>query len=348
MKVPSFNKGLKSSDGSPAHQQPAFAVGIDYLSFTANAEQSALAWFSKERGSFYGVCLSHGEHEDLWAAAVVSFLFGQYVRIQPERRGFRHFYERHFRLQTDAGECGFIAFGGERQKGTFCVQLTGAGCAHVTGWAELAAKLQSGGCSITRVDVACDDFAGAHPLSKVVELHAAGEFTTNGRPPALGHQGWDDGSGETWYVGKNTGNQQLCVYEKGKQLGDKSSSWVRWEARFGNKYRTIPLDILTAPAAFVRGHYPALTWVAECAQRMVTHVKRAQAEFARALHWCRHQYGATLNLVRSHCHTRDDFARVVETLLRPSLPAWAAKLPHGYFSRSAAVQSLAAAKKEPT
>lgn len=353
----SFNKYLKGSDvachlspdfavaflpfGEDA-PPPAFALCIDYLTFTADLGTACNAWFTPEQAESYVSFIGWGQCEEIWAAHVLKTLFGDAITIQPERRGFRHFYEHHFRIQTDAGECGFIAFGGARQRGTFCVQLTGAGCAHVEAWADLQAKLASASATITRVDVAYDDFLGAFPIGLASKLHRQGKFTTNGRPPAICRQGWNDGSGQTVYIGKNTGNQQLCVYEKGRQLGDPSSPWVRWEARFGSKYRVIPLEILTQPAAFVRGHYPCLSWFGEHANRMETHVKRAKAQLVRALHWMRHQYGATLNLIRQHLPDSAEFGRVLEHFTRPKLPEWAASVPHGYFSRAHAVQSLAA------
>lgn len=339
--VPSCNTGLKSSKGA-APQEQGEAVCIDFLALSADAVcflRNALP----EQAPALERLLDRGELLDVWATAVLRHLFGDAVHHDGEVRGFRHFYDHHLRLKAGEAECGWIAVGGARQRGTFAIQLTGAGCAHVREWAELAAKLQSAGATLTRVDIAYDDFAGVHDVAECRALHAAGAFTTNGRPPALGEQGWSDESGWTVYVGKNAGNQQLCVYEKGKQLGDSASPWVRWEGRWGSKYRSIPVEILTDPVAYFVGHFPALSWIQATAKRMRTHVERAAANLKKSMKWARHQYGGLLEVLRRNSPSRDSFAVIVETLTKPRLPRWARELPHGHVTRPESVRRYQAA-----
>lgn len=344
--VPSCNTGLKSSTAAEGAGQDE-ALCIDFLALSADAVcfvRNALPDQSPALESM----LRTGKFLDVWATAVLRHLFGDAITHDGEVRGFRHFYDHHLRLKAGDAECGWIAVGGDRQRGTFAIQLTGAGCAHVTEWAQLAAKLQSAGARLTRVDVAYDDFTGAHSLAECRALYEAGAFVTNGRPPALGEQGWSDKSGWTLYVGKNAGNQQLCVYEKGKQLGDAESPWVRWEGRFGAKYRDIPLDVLLNPAAYLLGHFPALSWIDAVAARMRTHVERAAATLKKSIHWCRHQYGGLLEYLRRGCKDRESFARIVETLSRPTLPQWARELPHGFVTRPESVRQRLVALASPS
>lgn len=323
--APSSNRGLKSP-----YPEPSQAVAIDFLAFSGD-----LKCVLSNLGGYPHLalrCEDADKYGDQCAQVLFTHLLAAHapgLQLIPENRGFRHFYTRHYRLQTVEGaECGFIALGGERQRGTFAVQLTGAGCAHVGAWDALRDAFENlGAIKLTRVDVAYDSFDGAHSLDLARKLYADGAFTTNGRPPALKEMGWNDESGWTLYVGKNAGNQQLCIYEKGKEQGDKASPWVRWEARFGAKYRDIALDILTAPAAYLVGHVPAMDWIAATAQRMATHVKRAASNMVKAAYWCRHAYGALLGVVRRSTD-RETFADFCESLIRPGVPRWVDHVPH--------------------
>lgn len=332
--VPSANRGLKSTAEQVVEViETESALAIDFLTFTGdvvcvlrNIGRPDLA-DAYERGQALDFCMS---------ALYWHFLGdARPLLVDEEMRGFRNFYEHHRRIVIGDQVCGFIALGGERQRGTFCLELTGAGCAHVREWAQLRAKLESVGCRLTRVDVAFDDFKGRYPLSLCKKLHEEGAFTTNGRPPAFGTQGWDDDSGYTHYVGKNTGNQQLCVYEKGKQLGDKSSPWVRWEARFGSKYRDIAFDILERPGDFFLGHYPALSFIRAVADRMVTCIRRTASTFASSVRWLKHQYGALLNFLDSTADTDAQFRSRIRTLTKYKFPGWASDDPAVANSRHA-------------
>ncbi len=49
----------------------------------------------------------------------------------------------------------------------------------------------------------------------------------------------------------------MRIYEKGKQLGDPESPWVRWELELHNTDREIPFDVLLQPGRYVAGAYPA-------------------------------------------------------------------------------------------
>lgn len=338
--VPTANRGLKVSQLAEEAATAESSLCIDFLTFSGDVVCTLRnLGLPQSDQAFLEEAHETGDGIDQVAFSLAHAFFGGIVGIDVDKelRGFRNFYTHHVRLFSGDQQIGFVALGGERQRGTFCIELTGAGCAHIKAWAELRAKLESAGCRITRCDVAYDDFKGEHDLSHCEQLHADGAFTTRGRPPVLGRQGWSDQSGNTIYIGKNIGNQQLCVYEKGKQLGDPESPWVRWEARFGSKYRTIPMDILTAPADFFLGHFPALDFIRATARRMVTHVKRAASSLTRALHWCKHQYGGLLNLLAIKYPDPRDFGVVVESLTRKKIPGWASDFPHAAISRHAAV-----------
>lgn len=336
--VPSFNKGLKSSvqQTSTENAEPDTALCIDFLAFSAPLSDTLLHLDAEY--PYTSSALEDIDHNrEFVAAALLRWLksWAPNIVADGDLRGFRHFYDHHVRLSTIEGaQCGFIAFGGERQRGTWALQLTGAGCAHVMAWDRARQSLENIRAKITRLDIAHDDFKGRHDYALARRLADEGAFTTNGRPPVCEWiESTDEGAGRTLYVGKNAGNQQLCVYEKGKQLGDSLSPWVRWEVRFGSKYRDIPLDALCEPASYVAGHVPVMRdWIDATAKRMRTHVERAAASLSKALHYCRHQYGRLLHTLRNHIPDERAFVGVIETLGKSGVPKWAADIPHSFIA----------------
>lgn len=324
--VPSANRGLKSSGDHQAElsneEAPVLAI-VDFLTFTAQLSVLQPGEFgARLRAAAAGGCETSIELLCRYVLHAIAPASG--LVLDGQVRGFRNFYDRHVRILTPAGVVvGFVAMGGERQRGTFCVELTGEGCAHVTAWAHTKEVLEGWAAKLSRVDCAHDDREGRFTLGDVQAWYDAGKFTSRGRPPAIGYAGYSDGSGQTIYVGKNTGNQQLCVYEKGKQLGDPSSPWVRFEARFGSKYRDIPYEILERPWEFITGHYPALSWISEVSTRMETAVAKAAACWTASIRHAKRQYGAVVNAIFKVFPDPQEFGHAVGSILRrEKLPAW--------------------------
>lgn len=348
--VPSANRGLKSFKTLvPSLSQALELAHVDFLTFTFDAghlipeaSDATIAAVRAELLKEVGQISEAGRARLAWLVFdVLLSEFAPGLRLDDELRGFRNFYDNHCRILSDAGEvCGFIALGGMRQKSTVCVELTGTGCAHVMAWDSLRAKLEEVQGKLTRVDVAHDDYTGRFGLADALRWYNEGLFTSRGRPPAVQEMGWNDESGRTLYIGKNTGNQQLCIYEKGKQLGDKESRWIRWEGRFGSKYREIPFEILSEPAAFLVGHFPALAWISEKTSRMDTMAKRAESTLVGSLSHCRRQYGALLNLLKTSSPNRAAFWRLVEGLVRDRLPPWAFAVPAASEAFEDAIQAV--------
>jgi phage replication initiation protein len=348
--VPSANRGLKSFKTLvPSLAQALEVAHIDFLTFTFDAGRlvpdASTATIEAVRRE---LLKESGRAEEGARSRLAWLVFDLLLSdeapgltLENELRGFRNFYDHHRRILSPAGEvCGFVALGGERQKSTVCVELTGTGCAHVVAWDRLRAKLAEVSVKLSRVDVAHDDFEGQFGLSDALRWYSEGLFTSRGRPPAVQEMGWNDESGRTLYIGKNVGNQQLCIYEKGKQQGDTESKWIRWEGRFGSKYREIPLDILTDPAAYLVGHFPALAWISEKSTRMDTAKKRAETTLVGALSHCRRQYGALLNLLKTSSPDHGDFWRLVNGLVRDRLPPWAFAVPAASEAFQDAIQAV--------
>ncbi|MHB1271518.1 MAG: replication initiation factor domain-containing protein [Rhodanobacter sp.] len=274
------------------------------------------------------------------------------LAVEIERKGGRRGYVHHFQILTPTGEsCGDIAWGGERQMGTVSVELTGAACARIAAarpfaeaWGHVRCLLETVGAHITRLDIAHDDYDGVHDLAAAVEMYEAGAFDGAYRRPALNRQGWNDGSGQTVYVGKSTATRQLCVYEKGREQGlrdgDVGVEWVRWEARFNDRNRAVPLDALVEPWAYMVGEYPALCWISACMSVLRVAVKRTKANLAGSVRACRRQFGSLLGLITRN--QMDDamvgkFIRL--KLARASLPGWLNANPLGSASLGRAFAS---------
>lgn len=180
----------------------------------------------------------------------------------------RDFYLWTFVIGDKECQLGAVSFGGEKQRGTVSVYLTGMGCLHAAaGWekrlyAVLNEHKEAGyGPSLTRCDIAHDDLAGGiNPRHCPAIYHAGGFDRLHNRPLVSQAGNWigDDpnGKGLTFYVGTRHSSQLLRVYEKGKQLGDAASAWCRVEVQFSSHDRVLPLEMLVAPDEFFVAAYP--------------------------------------------------------------------------------------------
>jgi len=195
--------------------------------------------------------------------AEVRELFDGTVREFIHGRGI-HGYAESARCR-EGNVC--IAWGGNG--GTVFVDLPGDACARVRDWTMVRWWLETNHGWQTRVDLAYDDFEGVHNIDEAVERYRSGEFIAGGRPPRIKCIGnWIDEGGDqygrTLEIGKRGNGKQLVVYEKGRQLRPDlvpSDPWVRWECRFGNKDRVLPLDMVTRPREYFARAYPALEFV---------------------------------------------------------------------------------------
>lgn len=274
---PSSNTGQKSAQGS--HN----AI-IDFLTVVLPADKLEASGLTK---------LEH----------LLATVFGlrDAVRALPIRDKKWQFYNLSSVLVDRDGEMvGRIGLDGNGD--TVCVSLSGAGCKWVDQWWLVARELERLGGRITRCDIAHDDYEGERlSVSAMRELAQAGAFASGGRPPKTeyisdeGH-----GTGCTLYVGAK-GHKQLCIYEKGKQLGLPESKWVRAEVRLYAKHvegRTVPLDALVNPVDYLRGSYEALReFIGGGCTRIKTETRKAAATAQAMLNWLRRQCGKSLGLM---------------------------------------------------
>lgn len=208
--------------------------------------------------------------------------------------GFKESVTVYARHGSKTSAVGSIAFGGETQAGRWLFQLTGVGCQLVRDWEGMADLLESLGAKLTRVDLALDFLAGEYGVDDAVSLYESGEFQLGGRPPSTRVDGdWLGGEkGRTLYVGQAKNGKMLRVYEKGKQLGDKHSSWTRFEVQLGSRDRVIPMTALTRRDEVFAGCYPALAaMVAHAAEAIPTLQKSGETTLGHLLYHLRRCYG---------------------------------------------------------
>lgn len=239
-------------------------------------------------------------------------------RVRSRYNGYSECYQ--LLLHSGLGESEFLGWLGvsypsDNMKGRWCLHLTGAACEFLKPrhWACIYSECVPYDIKITRCDVCYDDYDGVHPVSEIKDLFESGGFITRGRAPKGKYiNGYGDG--DTFYVGRRESGKMLRSYEKGKQLGDFESAWVRHELELHCTDRTIPYEILLNPGAFLQGAYPvALGWLGYAAETIATYKNKSQVVFTVAMLYAKRQVG---RLVR---YCKDvvgyDVERVVEELI---------------------------------
>lgn len=203
---------------------------------------------------------------------------------------------------------GFVCFGGQRS--TMLVTLTGQGCQNaIGGWeGRLHTFLTNVAVrpSISRIDLAHDDFSGAYLSVDWADAQwDAGGFTfkKGGRPPApeqVGNWKRPSGKGRTFTIGQRTSSKFCRFYEKGKKEGDKASPWCRCEVEFKNTNTVIPFEVLRNPTDFFAAAYPCFSHFVQVAtpQRMEVKVKTAQITIDACIEVTKHQFGKYIRVFR--------------------------------------------------
>ncbi len=180
----------------------------------------------------------------------------------------------------------------DNMRGRWCLHLTGAACENLSlkDWERLHEDLADYEGSITRIDLAVDELDGAHSIDWVRSQYEAGSFNLSGRPPKF--QFIQSSDGNTFYVGRR-GSGKICrSYQKGRQLGDESSPWVRHEVELRNVSRIIPLDVFISPTKYFKGAYPSVfAWLAGGSSLIKTFLAKHKIVFDLAIKYAKRQVG---------------------------------------------------------
>ncbi|CAG0983629.1 hypothetical protein MTYP_01898 [Methylophilaceae bacterium] len=219
--------------------------------------------------------------------------------ITSKREKGANFYRASYVLGENYG---LVCYGGQRN--TVLVSLSGEGCAAARGgWERRMYDFLNSAQSpkITRIDLTHDDIEGAlfRPES-LIESYDQGSFNCGGRNPDIELRGnWrnPNGKGRSVYIGNRSNGKFFRGYEKGKQLGDADSPWMRLEVEFKSVDRVIPFDILKYPQEYFAAAYPLLRNFSADIQRIDTVRKTVQVSYERTKKWLKRQCGAALNLM---------------------------------------------------
>lgn len=228
--------------------------------------------------------------------------------VDYENETGRNFYQRAFTLEHKTG---FVCIGG--QGDTVLIMINGTGCNYASiGW-EIAmfdwlSNLYA--VSITRIDLAHDVLDNnALTVDLFSQVHAKGGFNKGGRNPDIEHRGnWKNpnGKGRTLYIGSRQSSKFCRIYEKGKQLGDPDSNWLRIEVEFKSRDIYIPLSVLLHPTDYFIAAYPCFFLIEEdkFLDRYEIRAKNELLTFDRALEILKTQYGRYLYFFRQ-CYQDD-------------------------------------------
>ena len=215
---------------------------------------------------------------------------------------------------------GMLAVGGEHQRGTLHVEITAKGCASIKDWSAVQQWLERMSAKITRVDVAHDDHDGRTVnIDQCRRWLDEGLFSLGKKEPD--RKLYDDlgtGKGRTLYVGKRANGKCFRGYEKGKQLGDKTSPWFRIEVEWRAKDRVIPYDVLTRPGVYLAGSYPAFQFLSAVQDRIKTIKTAVKVSVEQAVSNAKQVVGKLVNVLVGHLHWTPD--AVVRTLRRDGIP----------------------------
>lgn len=229
---------------------------------------------------------------------------------------------RGWKKSYSLGESGaYFAIGGQR--GTAFLTLSGKSCGYINAgtWHDIMNMLEVYRAKITRWDGAVDVFKGEMSVDDAVTLYQNGEFSTGGSKPSCTQYGnWiePDGKGRTFQVGGRKSGKLIRIYEKGKQLGDTSSPWVRWELEVRSRDREIPLDVLIYPGQYVAGSYDCMKWVRQEAIKIRTIKNTASISYDQLCHHAHSSYGKLFSVM---LEVEGSAEAVIERLTKDGIPS---------------------------
>ena len=237
--------------------------------------------------------------------------------------GFTNSANIVIRNNADENEqIGVFAWGGGSQNGRVMLSLSGAGTQLVEEWELLSEWIDTSNAKITRCDLAVDFIDGYYSIDDAIADYHAGNFKAaagGSSPSAKLIHDMGSNEGKTFYIGKRENGKMLRIYEKGKQLGDILSNWVRAEVELHNKDRVIPCDILLNPQAYWSGMNPAFSALIPFATKQVKTAKKViEATLSSLSHYASVGYGKLLNSLMQL--TDGDADAVVNFLVQEGTP----------------------------
>lgn len=229
------------------------------------------------------------------------------------------FYESMYLLGSESAEYGAVHYGGQRD--TVLIELKGLGCnLAAEGWENRMYEFLKNAirARITRCDLALDFFNGEYTPEQALLDHDNGHFNNHNMQPKRECRGtsWqkEDQTGKTLYIGRVKNARYVRIYEKGRQLGDKDSPWVRFEIQFNHGDIEIPFEILQDSGGYFAGAFPICQTFKNMpeAKRIAVREKTLNLTFE---HKVRHGKNAVGALVRFMRDVGLDDGQIVEMLI---------------------------------
>lgn len=215
-----------------------------------------------------------------------------------------------------------VDWGGAQHGGRARVDLSGKMCQLVDDWTPVMHHIAHlGEAKLTRVDLAVDLEQGELGVEDCEAWFLGGDFNAGGRMPSYSKIGaWcegHEGAGRTFQVGKRENGKMLRCYEKGRQLKQPDSPWVRFEVEIRNIDRDVPLDILTRCDEYFAGAYKCMERVLDAAPAKVsTHQKEGEIAVQHLVKHGTSAYGGLIHVLRSSFTAGE----ICDMLARPVVP----------------------------
>ena len=291
--LPSSNTGERIptfEEGTGKTKAPNLAF-IDYLTFTLPERKSLI------RTNFT-------DSEDFCLHVVEYFLKPLGLTSSLELKGGRNGYKHHCKIQVindkQRNDVGYFAFDGNNA--TTCISLSGIGCKALSAedYRIIRQNIEDFEGKITRIDLAHDCLNGEVTLQDVHTWYDAGLFSCGSRGKYPSIKKFDDcgsDAGSTIYVGSRESGKMFRAYEKGKQLGDKSSNWVRLELELHSTKRAIPYEILEKISSYLSGSYDCMNYLSVEQSRIVTQQKTDSINYEHLEHYCKQAYGRFIDVM---------------------------------------------------
>jgi len=281
---------------------------LDWVNFTTD-----------ERDFMFGMSLVSDEEVIDRVSFYCKEIFG--FGITKQRESGANFYHRSYVLGDGYG---MVCHGGQRS--TVLVMLGGEGCAAAReGWERRLYDFLTQRCGnrakLTRVDLAHDVYDGlAYSVDRADAEFDAGKFNNGGRNPNHEQRGnWKrpTGKGRTLYIGNRESGKFARIYEKGRQLGDKNSEWVRVEVEMKAIHRHLDFRMLLHPGEYLAATYPAFAWISEHQERILTTQKKTEITYESLCATAKKQMGAIINVIVA---IEGSAEKAVQKIIRDAIP----------------------------
>lgn len=178
---------------------------------------------------------------------------------------------------------------------------------------------------LSRVDLAADYYEGVCTHEEFAEAYHRGDFVRQ-RQHLQNKDAWSSyqiigcihtnrgrEAGITHAIGVRTSDLYLRCYDKGRQLGDKSSSWQRVELEIKSKDTLISLDVLINPEQFFCQYQWLKNLRNSDANRFETKVKRAEITVQASMEVIKTQFGKYLRVLRGLYDTDKELLDLLES-----------------------------------